>query len=101
MRPGQLHSCSELPVPIMMERYHALADATMTSLLERLEDLLDDVSNDGFEVDYHVSRGVTTPAYALDETRRREAQCHKPLTDIFAERRINTQSRFEWDICDQ
>ncbi|KAI9572653.1 hypothetical protein HD554DRAFT_1336305 [Boletus coccyginus] len=49
---------SELPVPIMMERYHALADATMSSLLERLEDLLDDVANDGFEVDYH--SGVLT-----------------------------------------
>ena len=84
-----------------MDRYHVLADATMTSLLERLEHLLDEIADDGFEVDYHVSRGVTTPAYKLDETPRREAQCHKLLTDIFAERRINTQSRFEWDICDQ
>ncbi|KAG9314654.1 hypothetical protein JVU11DRAFT_5459 [Chiua virens] len=45
---------SDLP----MDRYHALADATMTSLLERLEDLLDEMTNEGFEVDYH--SGVLT-----------------------------------------
>lgn len=43
-----------------MDRYHALADATMLSLLERLEDILDEMANEAFEVDYHVSRGVTT-----------------------------------------
>lgn len=84
-----------------MDRYHALADATMISLLERLEDLLDGIANEGFEVDYHVSRGVTTPAYELDETRRREARCHKPLMDIIAEWGTNTQPWFEWDICYQ
>lgn len=44
---------SDLP----MDRYHALADTTMISLLERLEHLLDEVANEGFEVDYHVSCG--------------------------------------------
>jgi hypothetical protein len=51
---GQLFSdtaCSNLSI----ERYHALSDATMTTLLERLEDLLDTVGNDAYEVDYHVS----------------------------------------------
>lgn len=50
-----------------MDRYHAVADATMITLLERLEDLLDGIANEGFEVDYHVSHGVITPAYQLDE----------------------------------
>lgn len=84
-----------------MDRYHLLADATMTSLLERLEDLLDRTGNEGFDVDYHVSSGVTTPAHELDETCQCEAQCHKPLMDIIAEWRINAQPWFEWDICDQ
>jgi len=38
---------------LAMGRYHALADATMVSLLEQLEDLLDEIANDSFEVDYH------------------------------------------------
>lgn len=72
----------------------------MTSLLERLEDLLDEMSNEGFEVDYHVSCGVITLAHELDETRRCEA-CHNPLMNIIAEWCINTQPWFEWYICDQ
>jgi frataxin len=38
-----------------MEQYHALSDATMGTILERLEELLDEVGNDAYEVDYHVS----------------------------------------------
>jgi len=49
-----------------MDRYHALADATMTSLLERLEELLDDMDNKGFEVDYH--SGVLTLNLGSDGT---------------------------------
>ncbi|KAH7883905.1 Frataxin [Phlebopus sp. FC_14] len=45
---------SDLP----MERYHALSDATMTTMLERLEDLLDEIANNTLEVDYH--SGVLT-----------------------------------------
>jgi len=45
---------SDLP----MDRYHALADATMISLLERLDNLLDEITDKGFEVDYH--SGVLT-----------------------------------------
>ncbi|KIJ08589.1 hypothetical protein PAXINDRAFT_88665 [Paxillus involutus ATCC 200175] len=41
-----------------MDRYHALSDATMTTLLERLEELLDRIGSDKFEVDYH--SGVLT-----------------------------------------
>ncbi|KAI6136920.1 hypothetical protein F5141DRAFT_995500 [Pisolithus sp. B1] len=41
-----------------MEEYHALSDATMTTLLERLEDLLDELGNNDAEVDYH--SGVLT-----------------------------------------
>ncbi|KAF8845413.1 Frataxin [Paxillus ammoniavirescens] len=41
-----------------MDRYHALSDATMTTLLERLEELLDGIGSDEFEVDYH--SGVLT-----------------------------------------
>jgi len=39
-----------------MERYHALSDATMDSLLESLESLLDDMGNPAYEVEYHVSQ---------------------------------------------
>ena len=84
-----------------MDRYHALADATMTCLLERLEDLLDEISNEAFEVDYHVSRGMTTSACELVETHGREARRHNSLMDIILEWRINTQPWFKWDIRDQ
>ncbi|OJA09109.1 hypothetical protein AZE42_02574 [Rhizopogon vesiculosus] len=43
---------------LSMERYHALSDATMTTILERLEELLEGVGNDTYEVDYH--SGVLT-----------------------------------------
>ncbi|KAI6136928.1 hypothetical protein F5141DRAFT_58745 [Pisolithus sp. B1] len=52
------------PVPqtnvsgLHMEEYHALSDATMTVLLERLEGLLDELGNNDAEVDYH--SGVLT-----------------------------------------
>ncbi|KAG6334923.1 hypothetical protein ID866_4165 [Astraeus odoratus] len=41
-----------------MEEYHSLSDATMAALLERLEELLDDIGNNDMEVDYH--SGVLT-----------------------------------------
>lgn len=47
-------SLSELHI----EEYHTLSDATMTTLLERLEDLLDGFGNNDAEVDYH--SGVLT-----------------------------------------
>jgi frataxin len=37
-----------------MERYHALSDATMDTLLESLESLLDDLGNPSYELEYHV-----------------------------------------------
>ena len=37
-----------------MERYHALADGTMDSMLESLEVLLDNMSNPQYEVEYSV-----------------------------------------------
>lgn len=77
-----------------MDRYHALADATMISLLDRLDNLLDEIANEGFEVDYHVSCRMT---HVLDETR----QCEATNSDIITEWRTNTQPWFEWDICDQ
>ncbi|KAF9243795.1 hypothetical protein BU15DRAFT_42640 [Melanogaster broomeanus] len=49
-----MHYYSDLP----MDRYHVLSDATMNTLLERLENLLDEVGSDEFEVDYH--SGVLT-----------------------------------------
>ncbi|KAF9451782.1 Frataxin [Macrolepiota fuliginosa MF-IS2] len=45
---------SDLP----MERYHALSDSTMDSLLDSLENLLDNVGNANYEVEYH--SGVLT-----------------------------------------
>ncbi|KAG0697170.1 Frataxin [Suillus ampliporus] len=52
--PAPMVNVSDLSI----ERYHALSDATMTTILERLEDLLDAVGNDAHEVDYH--SGVLT-----------------------------------------
>ncbi|KAF8898356.1 hypothetical protein BD779DRAFT_1483518 [Infundibulicybe gibba] len=43
---------------ISMEKYHALSDATMDSLLESLEELLDSLANATYEVEYH--SGVLT-----------------------------------------
>jgi len=40
-----------------MERYHALADGTMDSMLESLEVLLDNLGYSQYEVEYSV-RGV-------------------------------------------
>lgn len=37
-----------------MERYHELSDRAMDTLLERLEELLDDLGNPYYEVEYHV-----------------------------------------------
>lgn len=43
---------SNLPV----ERYHALSDATMDTLWESLEELLDAEGNPNYEVEYSVRR---------------------------------------------
>ena len=37
-----------------MERYHALADATMDTMLEALEGVPDELAEGTFEVDYSV-----------------------------------------------
>lgn len=44
------HFSSDLP----MEKYHALSEATMDSLLESLETLLDELADSNYEVEYHV-----------------------------------------------
>ncbi|KNZ71471.1 Frataxin like protein, mitochondrial [Termitomyces sp. J132] len=41
-----------------MDRYHVLSEATMDSLLESLETLLDELADSNYEVEYHV--GVLT-----------------------------------------
>lgn len=40
------------------ERYHALSDATMDSLLESLEELVDGLGSDSYEVEYHVRPSI-------------------------------------------
>ena len=42
---------SELPA----EKYHLYSDATMEHLLESLENLVDDLGNQAYEVEYNVS----------------------------------------------
>jgi hypothetical protein len=59
--------CSDLP----MDRYHALSDATMTTLLERLEELLDRIGSDKFEVDYHVSLHNDHPGHTVSIERNK------------------------------
>lgn len=39
---------------LTMERYHTLSDATMDTMLESLESLLDDLGNPSYELEYHV-----------------------------------------------
>ena len=39
-----------------MEQYHALSDATMETMLESLENILDEEASSDYEVDYSVSR---------------------------------------------
>ncbi len=41
-----------------MERYHALSDATMDTLLESLETLLDILGGSRYEVEYSVSHPI-------------------------------------------
>ncbi|KAI5991496.1 hypothetical protein EDD15DRAFT_1087940 [Pisolithus albus] len=49
-----------------MEEYHAFSDASMATPLERLEDPLDELSNNNAEVDYH--SGVLTLKLGLHGT---------------------------------
>jgi frataxin len=40
-----------------VDKYHALSDQTMDTLLEELETFLDSLGNSGYEVEYHVRWG--------------------------------------------
>lgn len=51
----------ELYSKLPMERYHALSEATMESLLESLESLVDDVADSSYEVEYHVRAEAFRP----------------------------------------
>ncbi|KAL4068345.1 hypothetical protein V8B97DRAFT_896129 [Scleroderma yunnanense] len=71
----QLHLCRRAlttPAPhtnaseFRIEEYHALSDATMTTLFEELEALLDEFGNSDMEVDYH--SGVLTLHLGLHGT---------------------------------
>lgn len=44
---------------LSVEKYHALSDQTMDTLLEELETLLDSLGNPEYEVEYHVSRTLS------------------------------------------
>jgi Frataxin-like domain len=46
-----LSHTSKLPA----DKYHALSDQTMDTLLDELETLLDSLGNPEYEVEYHVS----------------------------------------------
>lgn len=37
-----------------MPQYHEVADKTMDHLLENLEELVDEIETQGYEVEYHV-----------------------------------------------
>jgi hypothetical protein len=52
MNPFFYHS--ELSV----ENYHSFSDATMDTLLESLEELLDGLGNPNYEVEYHVRASI-------------------------------------------
>ena len=53
--------CSELPI----ERYHALSDATMDTMLDNLENLLDDLGKSEYEVEYSVRLPATWQYFYL------------------------------------
>lgn len=77
-----LDTCSE----ISSDRYHQLSDATMDTMLESLEALLDEVSNPSYEVEYSVS----IPGFLL---------CYTLLNCI--EWRFNSQFGRKWYLCHQ
>ena len=43
------------------ESYHSFSDATMDTLLESLEELLDELGNPSYEVEYHVRACLSIP----------------------------------------
>lgn len=48
-----------------MERYHALSEATMDSLLESLESLVDGIADSNYEVEYHVRVKALQPVKVI------------------------------------
>ena len=74
---------------LAVERYHALSDATMDTLWESLEELLDDEGNPNYEVEYSV---------------RCDSGPHKSshrLTTHSPEWGADAQAGRAWDVCYQ
>lgn len=69
------------------ERYHALSDATMDTLWESLEQLLDAEANPNYEVEYSVRCGSHSHAWT------------HMLSILPIERGADTQVGRAWDIC--
>ena len=44
----------EILSDLSTERYNTLSETTMENLLEHLENLLDDIANPEYEIEYHV-----------------------------------------------
>ena len=79
----RVYNNSDIPT----EDYHAIADATMDSLLDSLEALVDAADDPSYEVEYSV--GQKTSFFAS-------------LTMLLmAEWCIDSQARRPWRLCDQ
>jgi hypothetical protein len=51
-----------------VEKYHSFSDATMETLLESLEELLDGLGNPSYEVEYHVRASIDFSSVLLTDS---------------------------------
>ena len=52
---------------LSVEKYHSFSDATMDTLLESLEELLDGLGNPSYEVEYHVRASIDFSSVPLTD----------------------------------
>jgi len=53
---------------LSVEKYHSFSDATMDTLLESLEELLDGLGNPSYEVEYHVRALIDSSSVSLTDS---------------------------------
>ena len=73
---------------VSLQRYHELSDTTMDTLLESLENLLDNLGSPDLEVEYHVCIGAMSFSVLV-------------LTEHVSERCINAQTGRKGYVCHQ
>ncbi|KAG6832213.1 hypothetical protein H0H92_004178 [Tricholoma furcatifolium] len=83
---------SDLPV----DKYNALSEATMDTLLESLENLLDDLANPDYEVEYH--SGVLT--LSLGEKGTYVINKQPPNKQIWLSSPFSGPKRYDYSVVD-